>query len=126
MSGLSISVVICAYTEKRWDDLVRAVESLHAQETPPHQVVVVVDHNPQLLDRVTAQLSGVTAVENSEPRGLSGARNSGIAVATGEIIAFLDDDAEADARWLTHLRAGYAWSNVIGVGGAIEPMWPAE
>ena len=38
-------------------------------------------------------------------------------------MAFLDDDAEADADWLKHLGAAYEHDGVLGVGGAIEPAW---
>jgi hypothetical protein len=62
-------------------------------------------------------------VENGEPRGLSGARNSGIAVASGDVIAFLDDDARAAPDWIERLIFPYREPRIIGVGGAIEPMW---
>ena len=58
-----------------------------------------------------------------QQRGISGARNSGIAAARGAIIAFLDDDAIAAPDWLEQLLAGYSSPNVLGVGGAIEPQW---
>lgn len=63
------------------------------------------------------------AVENIESRGLSGARNSGVAVATGAIVAFLDDDAVAEPDWLERLAAHYADPNVIGVGGSVKTDW---
>jgi len=117
------SVIICAYTEKRWRDLNAAVESLRHQSLRPTEVIVVADHNPELFRRVRAELPGVISVENHETHGLSGARNSGLALATGEIIAFLDDDAVAEPTWLAELTRGYADPNVIGVGGASLPIW---
>jgi len=48
---LSATVVICAYTEERWDDIVLAVESACHQDYPARDVVVVVDHNADLLAR---------------------------------------------------------------------------
>lgn len=117
------SVVICAYTEKRWRDLVAAVESLRRQTVCPTEVIVVIDHNPTLLTRAQSELRDVVVVENQEEHGLSGARNSGLAVATGEIIAFLDDDAVAEPTWLEELTRGYADARVIGVGGASLPIW---
>jgi len=116
-------VIICAYTDKRWRDLSAAIESLRHQELSPSEVIVVADHNPDLLKRVKASFSEVIAVENTEAHGLSGARNSGLAVASGDIIAFLDDDAVAEPTWLSELTRGYADPNVIGVGGATLPMW---
>jgi glucosyl-dolichyl phosphate glucuronosyltransferase len=119
----SVSVIVCAYTERRWDELVAAVGSVAAQSRPALETVVVSDHNPSLCERVRRELPGVVAVPNRQPRGLSGARNSGVAAARGDIVAFLDDDAVAAPDWLELLVAGYADASVIGVGGAIEPEW---
>jgi glucosyl-dolichyl phosphate glucuronosyltransferase len=118
-----VSVVICAYTEARWDDLVAAVESVQQQVVPPEAIIVVVDHNPGLLRRARAGLPGAHVVENVERRGLSGARNSGIATAHTQVVAFLDDDAVADPNWLAWLRPAYDDPNVLGAGGSVEPVW---
>jgi glycosyltransferase involved in cell wall biosynthesis len=119
----AISVVICAYTAERWPDLMAAVESVHRQTVPPHEIIVVVDHNPELLTLARARLAGVVVVENREQPGLSGSRNGGVAAAQGAIIAFLDDDAVAAPEWLARLTAAYNTPHIIGVGGAIEPLW---
>jgi glucosyl-dolichyl phosphate glucuronosyltransferase len=117
-----VSVVICAYTEARWDDLCAAVESVLDQTVPPLEIVVVVDHNDALLARARANL-GVKVIANREARGLSGARNSGVAATVGSVLAFLDDDAVADPRWLEQLTAAYAHGAVMGVGGPAEAVW---
>jgi len=122
----TFSVVLCAYTEARWGDLVDAVESLRRQTLPAHEVIVAIDHNPALLERARRELSGALVLANGGARGLSGARNSGLAAATGSIIAFLDDDAIAAPDWLARMDAAYADPRVLGVGGAITPRWPAE
>lgn len=119
----TISVIICVYTMERWDELVAAVKSAQQQNTPPLEVIVVVDHHSLLLQRVRAHLPEVVAVANQEPQGLSGARNSGIAVARGSLIAFLDDDAIADPDWLTYFSASCEDPDVLGVGGFVEPYW---
>jgi GT2 family glycosyltransferase len=124
-AAADFSVVICAYTEARWDALCAAVESLHRQSVPPREIVVVIDHNPALLDRARAGLPGATVLPNTQQRGLSGARNSGIAAAQGALIAFMDEDAQAAPDWLARLAAHYANPRVLGVGGAIEPLWQA-
>src|SRR5260221_220889 len=118
-----VSVVICAYTLARWDDLVAAVGSVRRQIVPPREIIVVVDHNPGLLQYVYEQIPGVITVENWETRGLSGARNCGIRVAKGELVAFIDEDALAKPDWLEWLTAGYSDPNVFGVGGTVEPIW---
>jgi glucosyl-dolichyl phosphate glucuronosyltransferase len=120
------SVVICAYTEDRWDDLAAAVCSALTQEPAPTEVIVVCDHNPRLLQRVRRELPEAVAVPNREQPGLSGARNSGVAAARGDVIAFLDDDAEAAPGWLARLIAAYDDPRVAGVGGSVEPRWPAR
>jgi glycosyltransferase involved in cell wall biosynthesis len=118
-----ISVVICAHTEQRWQDLRDAVASVQGQSYPPHEIIVVIDHNPALLDRAVAGIAGARVVPNHEERGLGGARNSGIHHATGDVVAFLDDDATACRGWLALFAEAYRDDSVLGVGGAIDPAW---
>jgi GT2 family glycosyltransferase len=118
-----ISVIICAYTEKRWDNLVAAVDSVRQQTRPAAEIIIVIDHNPQLLKRVQDHISDVIVVENKDVRGLRGARNSGVAVSRGQIIAFLDDDALAVSDWLRFLCEEYSNQQVLGTGGAVNPLW---
>ncbi|MBV8694276.1 MAG: glycosyltransferase family 2 protein [Chloroflexi bacterium] len=125
-ASLDVSVVICTYTAARWHDLVAAVESLHRQSKPPREIIVVVDHNQCLLERVHAELLGVVVVENSESQGLSGARNSGIAVARGALLAFLDDDAAAEPDWLARLCQCFEDARILGVGGTVVPAWSSK
>ena len=123
MSAPTVTVVICTYTDERWSELVEAVRSAARQDPTPLEVIVVVDGDDTLLERVRSQLSGVVAVANAQARGLSGARNTGVGLAKGEVIAFLDDDAMAVAGWLAGLCVHYADPLVLGVGGTVEPMW---
>jgi len=120
---MDISVIICAYTEKRWDDLLAAVASIQQQTHQARETIVVIDHNPQLFQRARTMFPGVMVIENQEACGLSGARNSGIAIAKGAVVAFMDEDAIAEPSWLAHLAAGYEDKRVMGVGGAIVPTW---
>jgi O-antigen biosynthesis protein len=124
--GPSVTVVICVYTERRWPQIVRAVESVLAQEVPAAQVVVAVDHNPALLDQLRRTFPDVTVVPSTGPRGLSGARNTGVAQARSEIVAFLDDDAEAEPDWLARLLPHYRDEQVLAVGGRALPAWEEE
>src|SRR5579859_5589620 len=98
-----ISVIICAYTEERWDNLIAAIESVKQQTFQPSEIILVIDHNPRLLQKVQERVPDVVVVENTEVRGLRGARNSGITVAQSQIIVFLDDDAVATPDWLMFL-----------------------
>lgn len=118
-----ISVIVCAYTENRWDDLLHAVDSLKSQTLLPDEIILSIDHNPGLLARVKDRFPELIVVENTEKRGLSGARNSGLAAANGSIIAFIDEDAVAAPDWLARLNDGFSDMNTIGVGGSIHPWW---
>jgi GT2 family glycosyltransferase len=118
-----ISVIICAYTEKRWDDLLAAVESVRHQTLPASEIIIVIDHNPDLLKKAQDHIQHVIAVENTGVRGLSDARNSGIAVAKGNIVVFLDDDAIATPNWLMFLKKAFNDPLVLGVGGPVIPLW---
>lgn len=122
---LTTAVVLCAYTDKRWDDILDAHRSLIGQTVAPDEIVFVVDHNDALRDRLIATLPDVTVLANSNRRGLSGARNTGIAATSADLVLFLDDDAIADARWVEHLVAPFDDGQVVGVGGWALPRWDA-
>ncbi|MFJ4789426.1 glycosyltransferase family 2 protein [Streptomyces sp. NPDC088794] len=132
MSDLDISVVICVYTEDRWEDILAAVSSVRTQSHPALETLLVVDHNPALLDRLSKEYKEHGAFErsgevrvfaNAGPRGLSAGRNTGIAASRGEVIAFLDDDAVAERDWLRRFAEGYADPRVMAVGGRTMPIW---
>lgn len=125
-------MIICAYTEDRWDDVVDAVWSSTGSGHRPDQLVVVIDHADALLSRARQTFTSaalgvpVTVVANAGRKGLSGARNTGVALATGEVLVFLDDDARARPGWLAALLHGYGDPVVIGVGGPARPVFPGQ
>ncbi|MET8245365.1 glycosyltransferase family 2 protein [Streptomyces sp. NPDC005202] len=129
MSDPDISVVICVYTEDRWEDILAAVSSVRAQSRPALETLLVVDHNQALLDRLAKEYkeyeetTEVRVLANAGPRGLSAGRNTGIAASRGEIIAFLDDDAVAERDWLRRFAEGYEDPRVMAVGGRTMPIW---
>jgi len=125
-SAPTATVVICVYTEKRWDDIMAAVDSVGAQDVPATETVVVVDHNATLLSRALDEFGprGVRVLPNAHRQGLSGARNTAIAQASSDVVVFLDDDAAARPGWLAALLAPYADPAVAAVGGVAHPRWP--
>ena len=122
----TVTVVICAYTGDRWGLLLRSIGSVCRQRRVPDQVLVVIDHNDELLERTRASASSdVEVTASTGPPGLSGARNTGARLARGDVVAFLDDDAEADPGWLEALLSRYG-AGVAGTGGVAVPVWPAR
>jgi GT2 family glycosyltransferase len=120
---VSASVVVCVYTEKRLPQIRAALDSIARQTTPPSQVIVVADHNPALCDRLAAEYPHHEVISSSFRRGLSGARNTGIQQAAGDVVVFLDDDARAQPRWLENLLACYDDESVLGAGGVVLADW---
>lgn len=119
-------VIICVYTEKRWDDIMSAIASLRSQTRKPDEIIVVVDHNASLAERLAQENVGVHLIVNAFEKGLSGARNCGIASTRCELVAFLDDDAYADPRWLEVLENHFSDPHVLGVGSWVKPLWSRE
>ena len=118
------SIVICAYDPARWPRLEAAVASAERQFGDP-EILVVIDHEDALRELACARWPQHTVVANDSVRGLSGARNAGISRASGEFIAFLDDDAEARDDWLVLLLDQFADERVAAVGGGARARWPA-
>ena len=123
MADRSVAVVICAYTLERLDDIKRAVASVRDQLHPPQELILVIDHNDELAAMARERFPDARVVANAEARGLSGGRNTGIASATSDVIAFLDDDAQADSDWLGTMLPWYDDPSIIAVGGTSEPVW---
>jgi GT2 family glycosyltransferase len=123
LSKLTVSVVICAYTEDRWMEIVAGCAAVASQLGPRDELILVTDHNPALHDRARAALPDVRILANAGARGLSDARNTGSNAARGEIVAFLDDDAIPRAGWLDHIRGAFSDAATTVVGTRVVPRW---
>ena len=108
-----MSVVVCSYNGAR--TIRECLEGLRKLEYPNFEVIVV-DDGSQDGTAVIANEFGFRVI-STEQRGLSHARNTGLAAATGEIVAYLDDDAYPDPHWLTYLAAAFLSTAHAGVGG---------
>jgi glucosyl-dolichyl phosphate glucuronosyltransferase len=118
-----ISVVVCTHRVERWPQLVDCLASLENQSLQPLEVIVVVDGAAELSGRLHERAGPEITLATARPSGLSAARNLGLAHASGEFVAFLDDDAVADPSWLKGLRAVLEDETVAGVGGVSLPNW---
>jgi GT2 family glycosyltransferase len=121
--SIRASVVVCVYTENRLSQIRAALDSIARQTMPPWQVIVVADHNPALCDRLAAEYPDLEVIPSKFEKGLSGARNTGIERAAGDVVVFLDDDARAQVQWLETLLASYDDESVLGVGGLVLADW---
>ncbi len=112
-----VSVVVCSYNGER--TIAECLDSLRNIEYPDYEVIVVDDGSTD----ATAEIARGYDVEliSTTNHGLSSARNTGLARASGEIVAYIDDDAYADPHWLTYLAATFENTAHVGVGGPNIP-----
>jgi len=126
---MKVSVVVCTYSMERYEAFSECVESVLAQEYDPLEVVLVVDGNPHVLERVSEDFGdepNVVVHKNDENRGISYSRTKGGELASGEIVAFIDDDATAEPNWVSKLVEVYEETDAIAVGGDVKPDWQTE
>ncbi len=117
---MNISLVIPTYNRK--DLLRRCLATATSQVYPDYEVIVVDDASTDGTDAMVLQeFPQVCYLRQATNGGPAAARNRGIAAATGEIIAFTDDDCLIPPAFLTCLVAGYMrYTHIAGVGGYLE------
>jgi O-antigen biosynthesis protein len=108
-----ISVAVCSYNGAR--TIRETLEGLHRVQYPNFEVIVVNDGSTDETAAIAGEYN--CRVITTENAGLSGARNTAMRAATGEIIAYLDDDAIPDPHWLYYLAATFRDGNYAAVGG---------
>ena len=109
-----VSVVVCVYNGER--TMGSCLASLEKLNYPDYEVIVVNDGSTDGTRQIAEGYDYIRLI-HQENKGLSEARNVGIAAAVGEIIAFTDADCMADPDWLTHLVARFQSSDFGAVGG---------
>lgn len=122
-SSLTVSAIVCAYTPRRWEVLCEGIAALARQTKPALETILVIDHNPDLLERARIRFPDVKVIPNAGERGSSGSRNSALDSAGGDILAFFDDDAIAAETCLEKMLGPYDDPAVIGTGGTPTPRW---
>ena len=121
-----ISTIICSHSPDKHSNLVEAVNSLLQQSHRENEVIIVIDGSDELYRKVIADYGAhdnLKAVLIKQNVGISAARNIGVKESSGDIIAFTDDDAIADSKWLETLQDTYSEWDAIAVGGRILPIW---
>jgi O-antigen biosynthesis protein len=114
----SVSVVVCAYNAAA--TIEECLGSLTDLDYPDYEVIVCddgsTDGTADLAERYPCRILQLGH------QGLSAARNSGIAAATGEIVAFLDSDAACHPDWLFRLALAFEGEGVAAAGGPNLPV----
>ena len=108
-----ISVVVCTYNGAR--TIRDCLEGLRRLVYPEYEVIVVDDGSTDATAAIARQYD--CRLIQTENRGLASARNTGLGAATGEIVAYIDDDAYPDPHWLTYLAAAFLTTSHAAVGG---------
>jgi len=125
---VKVSVVVCTYTLDMYEHFREAADSVLAQTHDDVELVVVVDGTPAVYEQVEADYGDredAIVTCNDENLGLLASRNRGAELATGDVVAFIDDDAVADEAWVTRLVRAYEEENAIAAGGKMTPEWVA-
>ena len=119
-----VTVVVCTHGKERASQTMKCIDSVRKQTLPPEEIILVLDDpDRNLATFYMRHVSSDVAIISPEGHGLGNARNSGVRRSTGDILAFIDDDAYADSKWLENLVTNYRDVHAIGVGGLIQPIW---
>ena len=113
-----ISVVVCTFNGRR--TIRECLEGIGKLHYPNYETIVVDDGSTDGAGDIAAEYD--VRLIRTENQGLSAARNLGWQSATGEIVAYIDDDARPDPDWLTYLAAAFLKEEYAGVGGPNIPV----
>lgn len=108
-----MSVVVCSFNGER--TLRECLDGVCALDYPDFEVVVVNDGSTDRTAAIAA--SYPVRLITTENQGLGSARNTGLNAATGEIVAYIDDDAYPDPHWLAYLARTFMDGDWAAVGG---------
>ncbi|MFC7203568.1 glucosyl-dolichyl phosphate glucuronosyltransferase [Haloferax namakaokahaiae] len=127
---MKVSVVVCTYSMERYESFSETVESVLDQTYEPLELVVVVDGNEAVFARVEDDFGDVEDAVlycNDENRGISYSRTKGAELASGDVVAMIDDDATAEPDWIETLVQTYEENpEAVAVGGNVVPDWVAR
>jgi GT2 family glycosyltransferase len=108
-----VSVVVCSCNGAQ--TIKETLAALEDLEYPDYEIIVIDDGSSDQTSAIASKHN--VRLIRTENNGLSVARNHGLAAATGEIIAYIDDDAYPDPHWLTYLAAAFLRTEHAGIGG---------
>ncbi|NHN48723.1 glycosyltransferase [Halostella sp. JP-L12] len=125
---MRVSVVLCTYSLEMYDHFREAADAVLDQTHDDVELVVVVDGTEEVYERVREDYGdrdGVVLHCNDENLGLLKCRNRGAEMASGDVVAFIDDDAVPDDEWAAELVDTYERRDAVAAGGKMTPAWVA-
>lgn len=105
------------------------MDSIEEQKHPDTEIVLVVERNLAINEFLSKRKSKFPEKVRllKDRLGVSNARNTGARAASGDIVAFVDDDAVLDSNWSTELISSFhEHPEVVGVTGRALPLWKGE
>ncbi len=122
-----VSVVICAFSSKRFDMTTECINSIFENTYKNYEIILVIDGNHELKQRMDQKFKGfkdLIILENEKNEGPSISRNRGVEAAKGDIISFIDDDAFATRNWLENIVNDFSeYPEIFAVGGKVLPFY---
>lgn len=119
-ASLTLRVSVIIVTLNRPDCVQRCLDCLRAQDPLPHQIIVVDASANDHTRLICEQYAGLIYLRNERGFGhMTQSRNIGLQEATGDVLAFIDDDAFAHEGWLANIAQPYEDRAVGAVGGRV-------
>ena len=126
--SFNISVIVC--TKNRQEKLFETIDSIVSQKTNNNITyeILIIDssRDNSIKNKLLERYSNFVNYYWDSNLNLSEARNFGINLAKGKILAFIDDDGIAEESWLLEHYKMYTDPSVVSVGGKIVPKWSSE
>jgi glycosyltransferase involved in cell wall biosynthesis len=119
MSSQKPAFSIVINTDGRAQTIGATLSSLLHLDYPNFEVCIVIGPTDDGTEAIVQTFGGAFKIARCTERNLSVSRNIGIAMASGDVIAFIDDDAVPEPEWLSDLAADYGDSSVGAVGGFV-------
>ena len=113
----AISVVVPVYNGG--ETISATIDHLLHQSLPPIEIIVVDDGSTDHTANILKRFDGRIKVLSKNNGGPASARNEGVRMASGSLIAFTDSDCFPDQDWLQNLVKGFHSLDIVGVGGTV-------
>ena len=126
-----ISVIVSTFKTNAFPCLLEIIKSLSNQGSFNIELVIVIDENVDLFYQLGEQRKNNTKIDiklifNEKNQGLSYSRNMGILHSTGNIVAFIDDDAVPRQKWVSSIIDTFSDPQVGGFAGEVIPEFETQ